>query len=117
MPDQEAPAHPLDELLPPELQDPPEVVDEQRVATLGQREGSERRAFVEALEDNQEDQMIVKTIIAMGQNLDIRIVGEGVETDFQQAFLLEHGCDYIQGNLRHRAIPGAELERRILTTQ
>jgi diguanylate cyclase (GGDEF)-like protein len=70
-------------------------------------------SFVEALDKNQE-QMLVKTIIAMGQNLSIQIVGEGVESKEQQDFLITNGCDFIQGNLRQSPLPAAELEHRFL---
>ncbi len=41
--------------------------------------------------------MIVKAVIAMGQALDIRVVAESVETAAQVDYLIENGCDEVQG--------------------
>ena len=72
------------------------------------------RSFVMDLERDEDDRTIVRTIIAMGRNLGLRIVAEGVETEYQQRFLLENGCDYIQGFLRARPMPVAEVEKLLL---
>ncbi len=69
------------------------------------------RSFVMNLETDEDDRVIVRTIIAMGRNLGLRIVAEGVETEFQQQWLLECGCDFIQGFLRARPMPVIEVER------
>jgi diguanylate cyclase (GGDEF)-like protein len=71
-------------------------------------------SFIEAL-DQDEDQILVKTMIAMGQNLSIQTVGEGVESRAQMDFLVKNGCDYIQGNLRQTPLPAAELEHMLLS--
>jgi len=69
------------------------------------------RCFVKNLEHDASDQTIVNTIIAMGKNLGMSIVAEGVETAQQQAFLLRQGCDSIQGFYRHRPAPAREIEK------
>ncbi|WP_417596081.1 EAL domain-containing protein [Oceanospirillum sp.] len=40
---------------------------------------------------------LTKAIIALGHNLEMRIVAEGVETRAQLEFLIRHGCDFAQG--------------------
>ncbi|WP_417693791.1 putative bifunctional diguanylate cyclase/phosphodiesterase [Roseibium sp.] len=55
------------------------------------------RCFLTAFDDGAEARAIVKTIIALGKALGMEIVGEGVETIEQLDFLLENGCDRIQG--------------------
>jgi len=40
---------------------------------------------------------LARTLIGIGHNLDITVVGEAVETDAQVDFLRSHGCDQLQG--------------------
>lgn len=40
---------------------------------------------------------LAKTLIDIGRNLDITVVGEAVETEAQVEFLRSHGCDQMQG--------------------
>lgn len=60
------------------------------------------RGFVSDLEYGTDDAAIVSAIVALGRTLDLRIVAEGVETEAQQAFLTELGCDALQGYLLGR---------------
>ena len=43
------------------------------------------------------DAVIVDTIIVMAHTLGMTVVGEGVETAEQEAYLRERGCDLVQG--------------------
>lgn len=43
-------------------------------------------------------QSLAKTLIDIGHNLDMAVVGEAVETEAQVQFLKEHGCDQLQGS-------------------
>ncbi len=56
------------------------------------------RSFVASLPDSRDDAAIVRAIISMGRNLDMRIIAEGVETEAQLEFLHEHACDEVQGH-------------------
>ncbi|OUR69615.1 hypothetical protein A9Q73_01885 [Bermanella sp. 47_1433_sub80_T6] len=55
------------------------------------------RAFVLNLENNQEDVAMVKAIIAMAKNLNLKVLAEGIETKSQLNILKEQGCDAYQG--------------------
>ncbi|NOQ14670.1 MAG: EAL domain-containing protein [Methyloprofundus sp.] len=68
------------------------------------------RSFIKDLETNENDKVIVKTIIAMGHSLGLKIVAEGVETVEQQGYLVKQGCDLIQGYLLSRPVPPEQLE-------
>jgi EAL domain-containing protein (putative c-di-GMP-specific phosphodiesterase class I) len=57
------------------------------------------RSFVLDLLTNQNDAVIARTIVALGQSLGLRVLAEGVETAAQRDFLFEHGCDAYQGYL------------------
>lgn len=54
------------------------------------------RSFIKALADGGKVS-IAQAIIAMAQNLKLKVIAEGVETRQQFEFLREHGCDEIQG--------------------
>ena len=41
--------------------------------------------------------VIAQAIISLGHNLDLKVIGEGVETDAQLRFLAKHRCDEVQG--------------------
>lgn len=53
---------------------------------------------------------VIKTIIDLGQALDIRVIAEGVETQEQYALLTEMGCDEIQGYLLSKPLSVPELD-------
>ena len=55
------------------------------------------RSFVTELEDNTDDQAIIQAILGLAKNLNMNIIAEGVETQNQQSFLLQHACTYGQG--------------------
>ncbi len=56
-----------------------------------------------------EDEMIIKTIIAMAQTLNINVIAEGVETAEQQLFLEKEECDEVQGYLFSKPLPADQL--------
>jgi diguanylate cyclase (GGDEF)-like protein len=55
------------------------------------------KSFVSNLDDNLDNQVIIKTILALGHNLGLDVVAEGIETEYQAQFLLDHGCVFGQG--------------------
>ena len=65
------------------------------------------KAFVRDVTENPNSAAIVRTIIALGSSLRLKVVSEGVETAAQQALLAALGCDVIQGYLLGKPV---ELE-------
>ncbi|CAM8647489.1 COG5001 Predicted signal transduction protein containing a membrane domain, an EAL and a GGDEF domain [Comamonadaceae bacterium] len=57
------------------------------------------KSFVHNIGLQATDSMIIQTIIGMGNNLGLEVLGEGVETEAQCAFLAAHGCRLCQGYL------------------
>ncbi|WP_026894026.1 sensor domain-containing protein [Clostridiisalibacter paucivorans] len=71
------------------------------------------REFIKDFENNEEDKIIVKSIIDMAHGLNIKVVAEGIETEEQLNILKEYGCDIGQGYLFSRAVPAEEIESLI----
>ena len=51
----------------------------------------------------------------MGKSLNLGVVAVGVETQAQQKFLLENGCELIQGFYRHRPKTSDSIERLLIS--
>jgi EAL domain-containing protein (putative c-di-GMP-specific phosphodiesterase class I) len=71
------------------------------------------QSFVRDLGSNADDDSLVRTIILMAKNLNMRAIAEGVETSMQLDFLSANECDEFQGFLRSQAVPASELEKLI----
>ena len=68
------------------------------------------KSFVSDLSTNPDDQAIARAIIALAHQLNLRVIAEGVETQEQRAFLVENGCDEMQGYLYSRPVVAAEIQ-------
>ena len=66
-------------------------------------------SFIRNILTNPNDAAIVKTMIAMAHNLDLKVIAEGVETEDQLEFLRELGCDTVQGFLFSPPVPAADF--------
>lgn len=73
------------------------------------------RSFIKDLPTDNEDVAISKTIIGLGENLNLDVIAEGVETKDQMAFLLENGCHQIQGYYYSKPIPADEMLKFLQT--
>ena len=73
------------------------------------------RTFIDGICKEADDEIIVKTLIAMGHNLGLIVVAEGVETEAQYAFLAEHRCDRIQGFCVEFPLDAERMEQFIAT--
>lgn len=69
------------------------------------------KSFTQGLATNQATTAIVRSVIGLGHELGIKITAEGVETPEQQAWLVQVGCDRLQGYLFSRPLPPAEFAR------
>lgn len=68
------------------------------------------KTFVRGLEDDEDSQAIVSTLIKLAHHLKLRVVAEGVETGFQLNFLRLHDCDEIQGHIFSPAKSAPDIE-------
>lgn len=67
------------------------------------------QSFVQGVATRAEDAMIVDSIIGLAQRMKLRVVGEGVETKEQLAYLSTRGCDELQGYLFSKALPADDF--------
>lgn len=68
------------------------------------------RSFVEDIPGDVDDRAITAAIISLAQNLGLRVIAEGVETQAQVEFLRHSGCDEIQGYFFSRPLASADFE-------
>ncbi len=73
------------------------------------------RSFLKNIERNPTNAIITKTIIEMAHQLKLKVVAEGLETQAELAFLVEHKCDEAQGYLFSRPLPTKEFEQLLLS--
>ncbi len=71
------------------------------------------RSLVRDLEDHGTGAAIVRAAIAMAKSMSLSTVAEGVETQEQRAFLIDAGCDVLQGFLLARPMPFDDLTARL----
>jgi diguanylate cyclase (GGDEF)-like protein/PAS domain S-box-containing protein len=72
------------------------------------------RSFVQDIATDSDDATIVRAIIALGHNLGLKVVAEGVETQQQLDFLRANHCDELQGYYFGRPLPGHAFVREYL---
>lgn len=67
------------------------------------------RSFIINALNNPDDASIARTIIALGNALNLRVLAEGVETEDHQKFLMDEGCSEVQGFRYARPMPKDEF--------
>lgn len=72
------------------------------------------QSFVRDITTDADDKVIIKTIIAMGHSLKLKVIAEGVETEDQLNFLKLHLCDEAQGYVFSKPLPTDEIEKVLL---
>jgi EAL domain-containing protein (putative c-di-GMP-specific phosphodiesterase class I) len=73
------------------------------------------RSFMQGFDGSGRDaETVVKTIIALGRELHMRVTVEGVETSMQADFLDKVDGDQVQGFLFGRPVPASEVSASIL---
>lgn len=72
------------------------------------------QSFVAGLQRDRSSEVIVQTIIALGQSLGLTVIAEGVETESQRDMLTRLGCEAFQGYLIGRPMPMVDFEARFL---
>jgi EAL domain-containing protein (putative c-di-GMP-specific phosphodiesterase class I) len=68
---------------------------------------------VKDIPGDRDDAAIASAIIALSQQLKLKVIAEGVESEEQLTFLSERGCDEVQGFLFSPALPADEFEQLV----
>ena len=68
------------------------------------------RSFIAKMTSTNENQEIVRTIIALAQNLNLKVIAEGVEQNHQLAAVSGLACQYGQGFIFSKPLPPETLE-------
>jgi sensor c-di-GMP phosphodiesterase-like protein len=70
------------------------------------------KSFISTLTDTHQA-LLVKTIIDISKNLNLSIVAEGVEEEYQKEFLADLKCDLYQGYLFSKSVSKEEFEKML----
>jgi EAL domain-containing protein (putative c-di-GMP-specific phosphodiesterase class I) len=68
------------------------------------------RSFIRDIPDNSDDVAITRAILALVHSLKMEVIAEGVETREQLQFLIQHGCDTVQGFYFSEALPARNFQ-------
>jgi EAL domain-containing protein (putative c-di-GMP-specific phosphodiesterase class I) len=74
------------------------VSDLNYLEQLSPRQIQMAKATVHAIVDGAKRSAVAKSVIDIGHNLGMKVVGEAVQTRAQMEFLRAHGCDQLQGS-------------------
>jgi len=74
------------------------------------------RTFVSGIPGNEQDRVIVRSVIDLGHSLGCLVTAEGVESQEVADWLVDAGCDHAQGYLWSRPLPWADVARAFGTT-
>ncbi len=69
------------------------------------------RSFIQDINLDIKNEKIAKTIIILANELNLKVIAEGVETREQLDFLKENGCDNAQGYYYSKPVPADEFEK------
>jgi EAL domain-containing protein (putative c-di-GMP-specific phosphodiesterase class I) len=72
-------------------------------------------AFIKPLPDGDRSRIITRNLIQLAHDLDLPVIAEEVERQEQLDYLLELGCEYIQGFLFSKPMAVEELEELLRT--
>ena len=67
------------------------------------------RSFISDIRNQSNDAAIVASTIALGHNLGLTVIAEGVETREQLIYLRAAGCDEVQGYYFQKPVPAADI--------
>jgi len=74
------------------------------------------QSFVRTLQPGNRAEQVVNTILSLAHAMDLKVIAEGIETPEQLTFLSATRCEYGQGFLFARPMPGTAVPEALLRT-
>lgn len=71
------------------------------------------RAFVRHLDEQHDNLVLTRTIIALCKTMGLKVVAEGVESKAEQQILIDEGCDFVQGFRYSAPLPEIKFRRLV----
>ncbi len=68
------------------------------------------RMFIDGVDTNEENAILVRSMIDMAHSLNLKVVAEGIESETDAEFLRQQGCDYGQGYLFGKPVPADQFQ-------
>ena len=72
------------------------------------------KSFIQRLEHDEDDQIIVRSTIELAHNMGLSVVAEGIEDEFSLNWLIAHKCELAQGYFISRPQPANRLTSWLL---
>ena len=69
------------------------------------------KSFIDDIPECEDDIAITKAIIALAHSLGLKLIAEGVETKEQLSFLIQNGCEHIQGYYFSKPISSTDITK------
>ena len=73
------------------------------------------KSFIQNIENDEDDRIIVRSTIELAHNMGLHVVAEGIEDEFALNWLSDHGCELAQGYYISKPKPAIDLTPWLLT--
>jgi EAL domain-containing protein (putative c-di-GMP-specific phosphodiesterase class I) len=73
------------------------------------------KSFVNQIIEDSEDLVLCEAIIVMAHRLDLKVIAEGIEFEYQLDLLTKAGCDFGQGYYLSVPVPAEDFEKLLAT--
>jgi diguanylate cyclase (GGDEF)-like protein len=70
------------------------------------------RCFIRDINNNKNNRIILKHIVALGRELGLQMIAEGVETEHELSVIKALGCDTVQGFYFYKPMPFNEIKKQ-----
>ncbi|MGA6838688.1 EAL domain-containing protein [Priestia megaterium] len=74
------------------------------------------RSFIQDIQEDYSNSEIAQAIISLSQSLKLEVIAEGVEEEYQKAFLMKNGCEHMQGYLFSKPLAAEDFEEAFLNS-
>lgn len=69
--------------------------------------------FIDKILYQDQEKLLLTDLISMCHRLGKKVVAEGVEQEAQRRYLVEHNCDFVQGNLFSKPLPAETVIKKL----